>query len=231
MSEIPKISIIVPLFNKVKEVCRAIDSIFAQTVQDFELLVVDGGSTDGSLNAIKKYESDSRFHIIHQKSTGLPAGRDEGIAASSADIVAFLDADDEWCPDFLEKILNLRDKFPDAGLYAAAYLTCYEDSVEKPRLFGIPAAPWEGILPSYFRTSALAFIYPFAPSSVAIPKTTFEKIGLFKQDLRTGEDVEMWGRIALELPIAFTSAPKVYYHAVAENRMTDNPQVMKRHPF
>lgn len=227
----PQITIIVPLLNKVNEVCRAIDSIFAQTIQDFELLVVDGGSTDGSLDAIKKYEADSRFHIIHQKSKGLPAGRNEGIAAAAADIVAFLDADDEWLPDFLEKILQLRDKFPNAGLYATAFVTRYKNSTDNPRLVDVPDAPWEGILPSYFRTSALAFIYPFMPSCAAIPKSTFKKTGLFNPALRTGEDSEMWGRIALELPIAFNSSPKMRYYAVADNKMTNNPRVMKEHPF
>ena len=226
-----KISIIVPLYNKVNEVCRAIDSIFAQTIQDFELIIVDGGSTDGSLDVIKKYETDSRFHLVHQKSKGLPAGRNEGIAAASGDLVAFLDADDAWYPTFLEKILSLHKMCPNAGLYATAYATVYESRIEKPRLSEIPDAPWEGIIQSYFRSSALAFIYPFAPCCVAIPKTTFEKVGLFNPNLRTGEDSEMWGRIAIELPIAFTSSIGAKYSAIASNKMTDNPNIMERHPF
>lgn len=225
-----KISIIVPLYNKVNEVARAIDSIFTQTIQDFELIVIDGGSTDGSLDVIKKYENDSRFRVVHQKSKGLPAGRNEAVSVARCDLIAFLDADDEWCPTFLEKILSLREKYPDAGLYATAFVTCYGDRVQPPRIADIPVS-WEGIIPSYFRTSALAFIYPFSPCCVAIPKSTFEKIGLFNPNLRTGEDSEMWGRIALELPIAFNSSPGARYSAVADNKMTDNPYVMVRHPF
>ena len=225
------ISIIVPLYNKVNEVCRALDSIFAQTIQDFELIIVDGGSTDGSLDIIKKYEKDARYHLIHQKSKGLPAGRNEGIDAASGDLIAFLDADDQWCPTFLEKILSLHEKYPNAGLYATAYATSYESHIEKPRLADIPDAPWEGLIASYFRSSALAFIYPFSPCCVAIPRTTFEKTGYFNPNLRTGEDSEMWGRIALELPIAFTSSIGAKYSAVANNKMTDNPNVMSRHPF
>jgi len=227
----PRVSIIVPLYNKVTEVQRAIDSIFAQTIQDFELIIVDGGSTDGSLDIIKKYESDSRYHLIHQVSKGLPAGRNEGIAGARTDLIAFLDADDEWCPTFLEKIFHLRDNYPNAGLYATAYATSYGDHIREPRLIGIPSAPWEGLLESYFRSSALAFIYPFAPCCVAIPKSTFEKIGLFNPNLRTGEDAEMWGRIALKFPIAFTSSIGAVYSAVATNKMTDNPNVLIQHPF
>jgi len=231
MKNLPKISLVVPLYNKVNEVERAIDSIFAQTIQDFELIIVDGGSTDGSLDVIKKYENDPRYHLIHQVSKGLPAGRNEGIAVASTNFIAFLDADDEWCPTFLEKIFHLRDNYPNAGLYATAYATSFGDYIHEPHLSGIPSAPWEGLLESYFRSSALAFIYPFAPCCVAIPKSTFEKIGLFNPKLRTGEDAEMWGRIALKFPIAFTSSIGAIYSAVATNKMTDNPNVLIQHPF
>jgi len=227
----PEISIIVPLYNKVNEVERAIESIFAQTIQNFELIIIDGGSTDGSLDVIKRYESDTRYHLIHQISKGLPAGRNEGIAVASTDLIAFLDADDMWCPTFLEKIFHLQKLYPNAGLYATAYSTSYGDYIRKPRLVGIPSAPWEGLIESYFRSSALAFIYPFAPCCVAIPRTTFDVIGLFNPNLRTGEDAEMWGRIALNRPIAFTSSIGAVYSAVASNKMTDNPKVLIQHPF
>lgn len=225
------ISVVVPLYNKVSEVTRALDSIFAQTYQDFELVVVDGGSTDGSLDVISKYASDPRFHLIHQISKGLPAGRNEGIAETHGDIVAFLDADDMWCPTFLEKIILLRKKYPDAGLYATAFMTSFGNHLRQPRLVDIPDAPWDGLLSSYFRSSALACIYPFMPCCVAIPKKTFETVGYFNPDLRWGEDSEMWGRIALSCPIAYTSEIGAVYFAVASNKMTDNPCVVPIHPF
>ena len=225
------ISVVVPLYNKVNEVCRAIDSVFSQTVQDFELIIVDGGSTDGSFEAIQKYIDDERFTLIHQKSKGVASGRNEGIVASKYDMIAFLDADDEWYPTFLEMILYLRKKYPEAGLYATAYAPCYGDDVGEPRLGDLPKAPWDGILPSYFKTSALAFVYPFLPSSVAIPKKTFEIIGMFNPAYRIGEDAELWGRIALEYPIAFTSVVGTKYSMVAENKLTDDHRVIERHPF
>ena len=107
------VSIVVPLYNKVNEVCRAIDSILTQTVQNFELIIVDGGSTDGSLDVIQKYLTDDRIRLLNQKSKGVASGRNEGIDAAEYDLVAFLDADDAWCPIFLEKILYLREKYPN----------------------------------------------------------------------------------------------------------------------
>jgi glycosyltransferase involved in cell wall biosynthesis len=208
-----------------------LDSIFSQTYQNFELIVIDGGSTDGSLEIIRKYESDSRFHLLYQKSKGLPAGRNEGISETHGEIVAFLDADDMWCPTFLEKIVYLCQKYPDAGLYATAFMTSFGDHVREPRLVEIPRAPWDGIIPSYFRSSALACIYPFMPCCVAIPKKTFDIVGFFNPNLRWGEDSEMWGRIALSCPIAYTSEIGAVYFAVANNKMTDNPHVVPIHPF
>ena len=225
------ISVVIPLYNKVNEICRAIDSVLVQTIQDFELIIVDGGSIDGSLDVIQKYVVDERVTLLHQKSRGAAAGRNEGINAAKYGTVAFLDADDEWCPNFLEMILRLRVKYPGAGFYATAYAPCYGDNVGEPRLGDLPHAPWDGILPSYFRTSALAFVYPFLPSCVAIPKETFDRIGTFNPSYRVGEDAELWGRIALECPIAFTSSVGMKYSMVADNKLTDDHRVMVKHPF
>ena len=227
----PKISVIVPLYNKVNEVQRAIDSIFAQTVQDFELIVVDGGSTDGSLDVIKKYETDPRYHLVHQKSKGLPAGRNEGIAVVSSELVAFLDADDEWLPAYLEQILELRKNHPTAGLYATAYIPTYGSQSQKLPLCDIPPKPWHGLLSSYFRSTALAMQPPFSPCCVTIPMSTFNDIGLFNPKLRIGEDTEMWGRIALRLPIAYTSTEGARYHWISDNKMTDKKVPIDHHPF
>jgi len=227
----PRITIIVPLYNKVNEVERAIDSIFAQTIQDFELIIVDGGSTDGSLDVIKRYEADPRYHLIHQISKGLPAGRNEGIAAAGTDIIAFLDADDEWLPIFLETVLSLREKFPEAGIYATAYIPVFGSRIQKLRLAEIPEAPWSGLLTSYFRSTALAKTPPFAPCCVAIPKTTFQKIGYFNPSSRIGEDTEMWAKIALKLPVAYTSKTCAKYNWISDNKMTDTFTPINHHPF
>lgn len=228
---IPKVSVIVPLYNKVTEVKRAIDSIFAQTIQDFELIVVDGGSTDGSLGVIRQYEHDSRYRLVHQISKGLPAGRNEGISVAKSDLIAFLDADDEWLPDFLETILLLQDKFPDAGIYATAYLPMFGHDSQKLRLVGIPESPWSGLLDSYFRSTALAKTPPFSPCCAAIPKITFEKVGLFNPNSRIGEDTEMWAKIALKLPIAYSSKPCAKYNWISDNKMTDTFVPLAHHPF
>lgn len=227
----PEVSIIVPLYNKVNEVERAIDSIFAQTTQDFELIIVDGGSTDGSLDVIKKYEKDPRYHLVYQVSKGVSSGRNEGISIAKADLVAFLDADDEWLPDFLETILSLREKFPEAGIYATAYIPVFGSHAQKLRLVEIPESPWSGFLTSYFLSTALAKTPPFAPCCVAIPKTTFQNIGFFNPTSRIGEDTEMWAKIALKLPVAYTSKTCAKYNWISDNKATDTFAPIIHHPF
>lgn len=225
------ISIVVPLYNKVNEVCRALDSIFAQTIQDFELIIVDGGSTDGSLDVIKKYEDDPRYHLIHQKSQGVSNGRNEGILSSSNDLIAFLDADDEWMPTFLEEILELYHKYPTAGLYATAYFSIYGNLSRSVDIIGIPPKPWKGVIDSYFLSTAMTMQPPFSPSCVAIPKSTFEQAGYFDSRFRIGEDTELWGRIALSHSIAYSTNEGAKYYWIANNKATDTRNEIDHHPF
>lgn len=225
------ITIIVPLYNKVNEVCRAIDSIFAQTIQDFELIVVDGGSTDGSLDIIKQYDTDERFNLIHQQSKGVSNGRNEGILSASNNLIAFLDADDEWMPTFLEEIIELYESFPTAGIYATSYVSVYNNLSQSTDIKGVPNKPWKGIMNSYFLSTAMTMRPPFSPSCVAIPKTTFEQVGYFDSRYRIGEDTEFWGRVALSFPIAFSTNENARYYCIANNKATDTYNEINHHPF
>ena len=99
------ISVIIPLFNKAQYVTRAIDSVFAQTYQDFEIVVVDDGSTDGGPELVQKYR-DPRLRLVRQPNQGPGAARNCGIQETTAPYLAFLDADDEWLPDFLSRYLE-----------------------------------------------------------------------------------------------------------------------------
>lgn len=216
----PTITIIIPLFNKVKEIERALRSILNQTVNKYELLIIDGGSTDGSLEKIYPYLADSRFHLIHQKGRGLPGARNEGIMIASGDIITFLDADDEWYPDFLETIINLYNKYPEAGLYGTSYERYALTSAKPSPLKFFSEKTFEGYLPSYFQVYVKSGYPPFCPCCVALNKTIFSKVGYFNEKLRISEDVEMWVRIAYYLPIVFTSKIHARYHLYSENKMS-----------
>ena len=134
----PLITVIVPLYNKVNEIERSLQSIYHQTVTEYELIIIDGGSTDGSLELAESHLKDSRIRLVHQKSKGLPAARNEAIALASGELIAFLDADDEWHPDFLETIIRLYHQYPNAGIYATAYERCAITTSKPSPLKGLP---------------------------------------------------------------------------------------------
>lgn len=224
------VSVIVPLYNKVNEVERAIDSIFAQTIQDFELIIVDGGSTDGSMEKIKPYLRDPRIIVHHQRSKGVSGARNEGIELTSANLVTFLDADDEWKPTYLEEILSLQKMYPNAGIYATAYIPTFGTEAQKLDLGDIPDS-WRGVMPSYFHTVVLTKMTPFFTSSAAVPRNILFEMGLFRLNERMGEDTDLWARIALHYEIAYSSAALVKYHQIAGEKATQKYIPLLHHPF
>ncbi|NLB79493.1 MAG: glycosyltransferase family 2 protein, partial [Clostridiaceae bacterium] len=117
----PKVSVVIPLYNKAPYIMRSLRSVLAQSYQNFEIVVVDDGSTDGGGDIVLSV-GDPCIRLIRQENGGVSAARNRGIQEAKADLIAFLDADDEWKPSFLELILDMYSNYPDAGLYG----TCYE---------------------------------------------------------------------------------------------------------
>ncbi|MDD5303369.1 MAG: glycosyltransferase family A protein, partial [Elusimicrobia bacterium] len=148
----PKVSVVIPLYNKGPHIARALDSVLAQSVRDFEIVVVDDASTDGGAEIVRRHH-DRRIRLVGRDKPG-PGGhaaRNAGIKAAAAPLIAFLDADDTWEPQYLETILRMRKAYPQAGAYATAY-RIYDRGgrVENRRYHGVPEPPWEGIVPDYF---------------------------------------------------------------------------------
>jgi len=218
MADVPLVSVVIPLFNKDPYIARALNSVLAQTFQDFEVIVVDDGSTDDGAEVVRGFD-DPRIRLIQQENQGVSAARNRGIEAARAELVAFLDADDEWLPEFLETILNLKNAYPNAGLYASAYLVkTNTGKVINSRLRGLPFLFREGLLPRYFHTATLSPDPIICTSSVLLPKKAFGRQGGFKKGVGFGEDTDLWGRIALERSIAYTITLGAIYHREAENR-------------
>lgn len=211
-----RISVVIPLFNKGNCIGRAIRSVLDQTVPCDEIVIVDDGSTDDGPSVVER-AADHRIKLFRQTNQGPSAARNKGIAEAQGALIAFLDADDEWRPWFLETVLNLQTRYPQAGAYATAYeIRAPDGRVWVPSFREIPLAPWEGIIPSFFR-SALGSS-PVWTSAVAIPKEVLDAVGCFVLCPVVGEDVELWARIALRYPIAFSGRVGATYHMEAENR-------------
>lgn len=138
-----KVSVIIPLYNKEKYIARAIKSVLGQTYKEFELVVVDDGSTDQGPRIVKAI-TDSRLKLIQQDNSGPGAARNRGIKESIAPYLAFLDADDEWMPEFLEKYLEVIVGNPEcAYVVGPRFEGAYKaDKSEDWRSAGIREGAW-----------------------------------------------------------------------------------------
>jgi glycosyltransferase involved in cell wall biosynthesis len=211
----PVVSVVIPLYNKELHIARAVQSVLNQTHGDLELIVVDDGSTDGGAQAVEAVR-DQRVRLIRQANGGVSAARNCGIAEARADLVAFLDADDEWLPEHLATAIKLAERFPECGAFAAAFEVVDARLHRRtPRFMGIPEPPWEGIIPSYFRSS------PVWTSAVVVPRRVFDAVGLFPVGVARGEDLDMWVRIALRFPIAYTTQVGAIYRRDAAKRLSE----------
>lgn len=225
----PKVSVIIPLYNKEKYIRRTINSVLQQTITDFELLIIDDGSCDGSDKIVESID-DERIRLIRRPNGGQSAARNTGISCSSSDILAFLDADDQWLPTFLESILFLVNKFPEAGIYGTGYYTLFQNNVVKTVTLESLTHPEEEyfIVSDYFRKARMTSIV--FPSSVAVHKRVFNKVTTFAEGEHRGGDRDMWARIALYFPMAYTSRVLAIYRSDAQGRENVRSDRHLQHP-
>lgn len=209
------VTVVIPLYNKEKHILRSVRSVLDQTVQSFEIVIVDDGSTDQGA-AVVQGIPDPRIRLIRQENQGVSAARNHGVRESSHALIAFLDADDAWKPDFLETVLALHAKYPDAGAFATDYETSTGGSVKPVRHLAIPPHPWSGILPDFF--ASMLGQPPVWTSAVLVKRQVFEAIGGFQVGEVIAEDVDLWCRIALKYPIAYDTKVCATYYLDSENR-------------
>lgn len=209
------ISVVIPLFNKEKYILRALESVLAQTVLPDEIIVVDDGSTDNGPELVQSFP-DPRLKLIRQKRRRESGARNRGVAAAQGELVAFVDADDAWKPSFLEVILNLVGKYPQAGAYATAYeIVRAAGEVERPVFDVFPMGQEDGLIENYFKVAAS---YPFAASCIALPKKVLHEVGGFPFLEFKGIDIATWMKISLYYPIAWSSGRHAVIYMDAAGR-------------
>ncbi len=207
-------SVVMPLYGKRREVARAVRSVLAQGRADFELIVVDDGSTDGGAQVVAR-EADRRLRLLRQEHAGVSAARNRGIEAARAQIVAFCDADDEWEPGHLEALLALARSHPEAEVFATGYYRAGPDGRRRPNVLrGLAAGFESGVLADYFRLAA-ASEPPLHTSSVAVRVSALRAVGLFPQGVAAGEDLLTWARLAARFTIAYDRRPTAVFHRPA----------------
>lgn len=184
-----KVSVILPVYNGGKFIAETIESMLSQTIKDFEVLVVDDGSTDDSKEIIQKYISNSNREIryFYQENKGIAAARNKGIKESNGKYIAFLDQDDLWLPEKLERQVKYLEENPDTALV-------YTDSIR----FGDCSNAWK--LTPYEGKVFLQLINGnfISALTVVVRREVFKKVGCFDEDrnLMGCDDYDMWLRIA-----------------------------------
>ncbi|WP_295935828.1 glycosyltransferase family A protein [uncultured Alistipes sp.] len=206
----PTISVIIPLYNKEREIGGTVRSVLAQTLPPTEIVIVDDGSTDGSAGIVRSITSPL-IKLVQQANGGECAARNRAIAESTGDYIALLDADDEWEPGFLEEIASMIAEFPGCGVYCTAFNIVSHDGTFPAR------TPSErGVIDNFFRDSAHQYIA--IPSASTIPRAVFETVGGFPEGIKIGGDMYMWIKIARRFRVCFSPRPLVNYSKVASNR-------------
>jgi glycosyltransferase involved in cell wall biosynthesis len=219
----PEISIVIPLYNKALHIGRAVGSVLAQTRQEFEIVVVDDGSTDGGAGVVRGF-NDPPIRLVQQPNGGVSSARNRGIREARHELIAFLDADDSWNPKFLEVILDLAARHEEAGAYGTSFEVILED--KRSRVLHAASlrkgAASDAVIHDYFRDVLSGPV--IWTSATAVRKRTFETVGVFPVGVQLGEDLDMWMRIGARFPIAVSRYIGAVYHREATNR-TDNGQI------
>jgi glycosyltransferase involved in cell wall biosynthesis len=195
----PLVSVIIPTFNRSNVSYEAIESVLNQSFQDFELIVVDDGSTDGTLELLETY--GDRIQCYFQENKGPSAARNLGIKNATGLYLSFLDSDDLWLPDKLCTQMDLIFSNPDIKI-------CYTDEIWIRN--GVRVNPKK----RHQKYSGWIFEYCLAlciisPSSVLLHRDIFNNVGVFDENLIVCEDYDLWLRVSLKYPITFINKPLI----------------------
>lgn len=197
------ISVVIPLYNKEKSIASTLRTVLNQTFSDYEIVIVNDGSTDGSVEEIEKVQDD-RIRLVHQPNAGVSAARNRGIEEAKGELIAFLDADDEWKPEYLATQYQLSLKYPECSVFACNYESRDVMGRVTPTLIHrLPFVEEDGILTNYFEVASCSHP-PICSISIMVKKQAIQAIGGFPMGIKSGEDLLTWARLAYKYKIAFS---------------------------
>ena len=218
----PFFSVVIPLYNKEKFIADTLSSVLAQTFTDYEVIVVDDVSTDASRSAAEAFSGKfaSGFKIIsHQKNAGLSAARNTGIRNATSDLIAFVDADDVWKPDFLAQMHTLVHQFPEAGIFASGYEEKYPDGKKLSVHKNLDFAPGEmNLVLDFFAANTHQPIFWYG--SAVVRREVFETTGHFDEKITYGEDTDFNIRAGQRFKFAYYNGICASYTMASENQIT-----------
>jgi len=212
----PFFSVVIPLYNKENYIEDTLKSVLNQTFCDFEVIIVNDGSTDNSLEKVKSF-SDTRIHIFeHKQNKGLSAARNTGIKEANTNYIAFIDADDLWKTHHLEQLHHLITSYPKKGLYCTGYTTQKSALIFHRAHFNDLPENFKGVIPDFFKHSlqnCVAWV-----SAICVPNRVFDAIGYFDSEIFSEQDTDLYIRIALKYDVVLdnSSASAIYNRTIKE---------------
>jgi glycosyltransferase involved in cell wall biosynthesis len=212
------VSVIIPTYNREKTIRRAVDSVLAQTWKNIEAIVVDDGSKDQTAEVLKVY--GDKIRVIFQKNGGPSAARNTGIKAATGEIISFLDSDDSWMPQKIERQVSLLERTKPAGVvccvcnalmhFSSGAITSFQAAELRPNLAeGVWSNPTEILLGRFLLFNQVA----------AIRREALMQSGFFREDLPFGlnDDYDLSIRLSLIGPWCFIAEPMVEWHEQGDN--------------
>ncbi len=209
----PTVSVIIPAYNQARYLPLAVRSVLAQTWSDWEIVLVNDGSTDDTAAAAAQF-SDPRIRYIYQSNLGLSAARNTGVRAASGRYLAFLDSDDEWEPEFLATCVRTLETNPKlAGVYTRNIFIDQNGQV-------LPNIGGEVVPAEQFRSRSLEGGY-FPPNSVLVSAAVVHEMGLFDVQLTSEEDWDLWLRISERYVMQAIAQPLARYRSYTGSMSTN----------
>ncbi|WP_010136855.1 glycosyltransferase family 2 protein [Ochrovirga pacifica] len=208
------ISVVIPLYNKEHTIVKTLQTVLNQTFKGYEVVVVNDGSTDNSVQAVQNYTSDSRIKIINQENQGVSGARNTGVENAQFNYIAFLDGDDEWFPTYLEKMKEAIDTFPNKEMYCSAGMGKNAKGEYRPRQINKYK---KQIVEFDFFENPHVFLHVGA---VVVTKKLFKKAGGFPLGMKRNEDFAFLYKAALITQPIYSGFPLSVYVSNVEGQAT-----------
>lgn len=228
------VSIVIPLYNKELSIASTLDSISQQTYKDFEVFVVNDGSTDQSRLVVEEWMKNHSLAIslINKENGGVCSARNRGIQEARGEYIALLDGDDLWDKEFLAEIVKMQHDFPEAAMWGINFAEMSDGKLVRKLATGLPEG-YRGYVDNYFELTHQGRVSDlFCSSSVVIRRDVFEKVGYFDERLKYAEDTDMWWRIIARNRVAFYDRYMCFYQFDAENRAMQRRRALRYYlPF
>lgn len=202
----PFFTVIISLFNKEKHIAATLQSVLDQNFSNFEIIIVNDGSTDSSLSIVSGF-NDQRISIYSQENSGASITRNNGISKANGQFIALLDGDDLWESNYLDEMYNTITQYQDQVVFASAIAHKIEDKIVPSQYTSLPSKSVNAL--NFFQHSLKQSL--LSGSSTVFKKEILKVTGKFDPSIKSGQDTDLWIRFGLHYPVVFINKVLVYY--------------------